>query len=683
MKRRLYITLFFIGMLPFSSFSQKEVDQVIADILREYIENFNADLDYSDMEQILINYHNKPVSLNTANQKELSNLLFLSDKQVNDILAYRKKFKGFRTIYELSAIPSIDSLALHRLKYFTTTDENPVSQKLSPIQVLTKGTNKLNLKYQQVLEKEKGYKTDTVENYYQGNPSYLMLRFDHKLSDKVSYGFIAEKDPGEELFKGSENSGFDFYSGHFYLANQKWVKQLVIGDYHANFGQGLAFYSGMSFGKSANGTGLFRYSPGLRPSLSTNESNFLRGIGITNEYKNLRLTTFLSHRQIDGRGVYSDSMNFEENFFTSITSDGYHRTESELAKKKNLTETLGGMHLSAGFSKLDIGFTAVTGKFSMPLKPPDDLYKLYAFEGSDFLTLGSDYSFTIRNFHLYGEFGFDGKKLAGITGLNININSRISTSILYRNYPKEYKAIYANAFRENAATQNEQGLYVALNIIPAKNWSLNLYLDNYHFPWLIYNTDAPSKGVDFLSELAYRPNSKVAVTGRFRYKMQEDNISENSTVLNYISSSERYNFKIGMTCYLTPVISTVTRIDFNYYEYLQNAYEGLMAYQDIKLSLINHKLKIAMRYAFINSPEYETRFYTFESNMPYTFNVTSFYDQCLRYYLMAEYNMKKYLSFWLKFSQTEYLNKTSIGSGLSEIDGNTKTEVKLMVQVEF
>ena len=683
MKLRFHIIIMLIGILPFKALSQKDINPVISDILREYLENFNADADYSDLEQTLIDYYNKPVSLNTATDKQLSELLFLSDKQVSDILDYRKKFKGYRTIYELAAIPSIDSLTLSRLKYFTTTVENPKPQGLNPVHIFTKGRNKLNIKYQQTLEQEKGYRIDTTENHYPGSPYRLMIRYDHKLSDKVSYGFIAEKDPGEELFRGSQKNGFDFYSGHFYIANQKWIKQLVIGDYHANFGQGLTFYSGMSFGKSANATSLFRYSPGLRPSLSTNESNFLRGIGITTAYKDIQLTTFFSHRSIDGRGTNYDSLNFEDNYFTSLTSTGYHRTASEIAKKNNLTETLAGMHIKAGFSKVDIGVTAVAGKFSIPLLAGDELYKLYAFEGSSFLNFGSDYSYTFKNFHLFGEFGFDGNTFANITGLNINLNSRVSASILYRNYPQKYKAVYANAFRENSTTQNEQGLYVSFNIIPAKDWSVNLYLDHFYFPWLKYGADAPSKGLDYLIDVTYRPNLRVALNSRLRYTYHEKNASENITALNYLTFSERFNFRLSLSYYLSTMISLATRVEYNRYYSLNNATDGLMAYQDLKFSFLKDKLNITARYAFINSTDFDTRFYTFESDMPYSFSITSLYDKCLRYYLLAEYEMKKYLSFWLKVSQTNYLNKNSIGSGLSEIDGNKRTELKLMLQVEF
>jgi hypothetical protein len=683
MNFRYKITLLLFGILPFFSFSQKNDNPLISEILQEYLENFIADADYSDLEQTLITYYNNPLSLNTATDKQLTDLLFLTEKQVTDIIEYRIKFKGYRTIYELAAIPSMDSVTLHRLKYFTSTEESTSQLRIKPIHILTRGVNRLNIKYQQNLEQEKGYQADLTNNGYLGSPYRLMIRYSHQLSDKVSYGFIAEKDPGEELFRGSQKNGFDFYSGHFFISNQKWIKQLVIGDYHANFGQGLAFYSGMSFGKSANATGLYRYSPGLKPSMSANESNFLRGIGITSGYKNIKLTAFFSHRSIDGSGTGSDSMNQETAYFTSLTSTGYHRTNAEMAKKNNLTETLGGAHIVAGFSKLNLGFTVVGGKFSRPLLVSDQLYRLFTFEGTSFLNYGTDYSFTYKNYHLFGELGFDGKTFAGITGLNINLNSRMTASVLYRNYPKEYQAVYSNAFRENSATQNEQGIYISFNIIPAKNWSINMYLDHYSFPWLKYGVDGPSGGLDYMIDISCRPNSRFSLNGRVRYNYRELNSPENSTVLNFITSSKRYNFRLGLNFNVSKSIALLTRGEYNIYSTQEQNFSGLMLYQDIKFNMLKEKLKVYLRYAMVNSENYETRFYTFENDMPYSFSISSLYDLNLRYYLLVEYELKKYLSFWVKLSQTDYLNKTSVGSGLSETNGNKKTELKFMLQFEF
>ena len=53
-------------------------------------------------------------------------------------------------------------------------------------------------------------------------------------------------------FSGNQKNGFDFYSGHLYLRGFGKLKALALGDFHAQFGQGLTVWSGLAFGKSAD-----------------------------------------------------------------------------------------------------------------------------------------------------------------------------------------------------------------------------------------------------------------------------------------------------------------------------------------------------------------------------------------------------------------------------------------------
>ena len=47
------------------------------------------------------------------------------------------------------------------------------------------------------------------------------------------------------------------------------------------------------------------------------------------------------------------------------------------------------------------------------------------------------------------------------------------------------------------------------------------------------------------------------------------------------------------------------------------------------------------------------------------------------------YRINKNLDFWLKFDQTYYSNISVISSGLTEIDGNKKSEIKAELRIKF
>ena len=75
--------------------------------------------------------------------------------------------------------------------------------------------------------------------------------------------------------------------------------------------------------------------------------------------------------------------------------------------------------------------------------------------------------------------------------------------------------------------------------------------------------------------------------------------------------------------------------------------------------------------------------YAYENDVLYSFSIPVFYDKGYRYYLNLNYDATRKLSVWLRFAQTLYLDKNLIGSGLDEIMGNKKTEIRLQVIFSF
>ena len=86
---------------------------------------------------------------------------------------------------------------------------------------------------------------------YLGSPWKAYARYRFKYRRNLDFGITAEKDEGEEFFKGSQKQGFDFYSAHLFLRNIGPIKAVAIGDYQAQFGQGLVFSSGLSFARKS------------------------------------------------------------------------------------------------------------------------------------------------------------------------------------------------------------------------------------------------------------------------------------------------------------------------------------------------------------------------------------------------------------------------------------------------
>jgi hypothetical protein len=67
----------------------------------------------------------------------------------------------------------------------------------------------------------------------------------------------------------------------------------------------------------------------------------------------------------------------------------------------------------------------------------------------------------------------------------------------------------------------------------------------------------------------------------------------------------------------------------------------------------------------------------------YVYSIPFYYDRGSRFYAMVQYRVRKGIDIWLRYSQTLYSNVNVISSGLDEIDGNTKSEVKMQLRLEF
>lgn len=90
-----------------------------------------------------------------------------------------------------------------------------------------------------------------------------------------------------------------------------------------------------------------------------------------------------------------------------------------------------------------------------------------------------------------------------------------------------------------------------------------------------------------------------------------------------------------------------------------------------------------MRLMYFETGGYDSRMYAYENDVLYSFSIPVFYDKGYRYYININYDVSKKISLWLRLAQTIYKDKATVGTGLDEINGNRRTEVKWQLQYYF
>jgi hypothetical protein len=683
-------------LFSFGSSAQKkdvESDDAVEQKIENVTESINQDaasdkeIDYTTLLDNLNIYKEHPLDLNTATKEQLENLTLLNDLQVQALLAHIAKNGKLISLEELQSIDGFDLQTIYNILPFVKVNEGLSNTKPDFVKMLTKGKSMLMIRYQQVLQEQKGFSppdSNDTHRYY-GSPAKIYARYRYTFNDQFSFGVTGEKDAGEEFFTGSQKNGFDFYSAHLFYRGKGVLKTIALGDFQAQYGQGLVLWSGLAFGKSADVMNIKKSARGLVPYTSVDENLFMRGAGVSFAFKNCQLDFFGSTHKIDANVHASADTLTEEDIISAFEEDGYHRDSSELARKHTIRKTLAGSHFQYSTRKFSIGFTEYSTEFSRNLVKDYQPYNQFEFSGDHNTNVGVDYNYVFGNANFFGEIGrSDNGGMGYLNGILASLDQNVSVSILHRHYDKDYQALESTALAENSKVANEDGLYVGILLKPARSFTLNAYMDQFKFPWLRFSVDGPTAGKEYIAQLNYTPSKTFEAYFKIKQQNKPKNITADTHPITNLNDVKQVNYRFHVSYKVTSSISLANRVEFVTYQTGSNTPEkGYAIYQDINFQPLKSKLSFSARYALFDTDTYNTRIYVYESDVLYAYSIPSYYYRGNRFYITAHYRIMRGIDMWVRYGTTVYDNKTTVGSGLDEIDGNQKSEVKAQVRFQF
>lgn len=682
--------------MPLSIFPQEPIiDTTLSNEFEERIENIaensEGEIDYSDLSENLKYFQRNPINLNNTNRDELSELSLLSDIQINNLLNHIKKNNSLVSLYELQSIDGFDLQTIYSILPYVkiTGDKDRKNWNIKDVFKHSKST--LFIRYSDILQEQAGYApiSDSLlalkpNSRYLGSDYKLYSRYKFAYYNLLSFGVTMEKDYGEEFFKGTQKQGFDFYSAHFYIKNLGFLKTLAVGDYNLQFGQGLTLWSGLSFGISAEAVNIKKSGRGIIPYSSVNENLFLRGVAAQVNFKPLTLYSWFSYKKLDAStSSDADSLSGEEFFITTLQESGLHNTQNSIKNKDLTSELITGLRLETGFKQFKIGTTGNYTRFSNPIAASNSLYKKFNFTGNENYNLGVDYSLIVRNINFFGEAAMsksNGK--AFLNGAMLSPDRIYTVSFLHRYFERNYDVFYGSAIQASSSISNEHGLYVGNELKFSRKWSFNSYFDIFSFPWLRYRVDAPSKGVNMLAQIKYKPSKKAEFY--FRYRQQNKEISYANGYTSVITPISKNIFRINASFAVSEYVTLKSRAEYVTNKKGEGALKkGFLIYQDVNYRKPGSRIAFSVRYAIFDTDSYDERLYAYENDVLYAYSIPSYYGKGSRVYLMMKINATRNLDFWFRIANTYYSDRNKIGSGLEEIDGKNKTELKIQMRLSF
>src|SRR6478736_2700472 len=317
----------------------------------------DLDINYQDLYENYLQLISNPFELNKVTEEQLRSLYILGQDQINAILKYRSEAGLFFSVYELQTILDRQTF-LKVVPLVTVPDATQSFNRNIFKRIASEQNNYLLLRWGRTTEPQQGYSEKaTPSNRYNGSADNFYARFRTSRAGDFSLGFTMKKDAGEVISWNPSKGyyGFDYLSFHIQTLNKGKIKNLIIGDYQAQFGQGITLGSVFGIGKNGEAVNTMRRpNLGFIPYTSIYEAGYFRGAAISYSLsKSITLHSLASVRGRDG-ALQQDTISSAE-YLSSISYTGFPRTANELANRNTITESNFASVLQFKRNSLDAG----------------------------------------------------------------------------------------------------------------------------------------------------------------------------------------------------------------------------------------------------------------------------------------------------------------------------------------
>ena len=714
MKRLVLIIL----SLFFASFAKAQiaVDTLSADALNELLieqvermaEDSDDDIDYEELLDYYIFLSDNPININSDEVARLVELHLINAFQYEELKKYRRYYGDFLFMDELEMVEGFDQQTIDIIRPLVFAGQDHSRDRIT-FKKLLHGKHQLLGRYEQILEKQQGYlpTTDSAllakpNSRYLGCPQKLQFRYNYSYRNQIRAGFVLEKDAGEMFFTDKVSDtikallgknysrGFDFIGFHLYAKDLGIVKAAVLGDYQVSFGQGLTLWSGMSFGKAGAGSSVMKQGRGISPKSSASEYAFMRGAAVTLGKGPFSGTVFYSHRLVDANVSVTDTIESEAEFISSLQETGYHRTIGELQDRHAIRQQIVGGHLSYAIAHFEVGYTAHHTWLSVPLELRPSHYNQFYFQGQQLTDQGLDFKYVKGKVAVFGEVAMSinpdstarqlhwSQSLAGLAGVTFKPAGYLNFTLMYRDYGKMYQNLYSNAFGEGSRNQGQRGIYLGVEAAPAPYWTILAYVDQFLYTWLTSQVNAPSRGHDYYMRVTHSFNRRTNAYLQFRSKTKMKNSADGEVFSHYPIFYTKNTVRFNINYQIVGDLHCSNKAEYAHYRNDDGTNQhGYFLCQDIAYKPENLPFSLTFRYAIFDAKDYNARVYAYENDVLYSFSVPAMYGKGMRMYLLGKVKLFNALTLYARIGRTIYSDRDVIGSGLTQIEGNHKTDLKV------
>ena len=625
MRRPCIILALLISLCAFGQ--DAYLQRVIDDIYSQLAES--GETDYEDVLDDLQTLAAQPIDLNHTTADELLRLRFLSEQQIDAILLYTYKHP-MQELTELQLIPCLADYDIRNLLAFVTLRPDSARESIRIKDMLRHARHEITVRTD-ARNIENSLPIHTSKDDLR-DPFFVQARYKLNISNRLQFGVQLRRPPsgGEKDLQ---------YGAYLQLNDLGAVHTLVAGNFQAGFGQGLVFAPAFHNGRSAYVLTAGNAPEGLRKYSSTDDAG-LHGAGTT-----VRIQK--GKTRIDISALYS----------MQAANDSIWR------------HVLGG-NITIRRQHWKIGITMAENLYSDTLRLYRNMaYNQHYFRGIRQAVIGVNARYHRSWWDLFGEVATAQNKTWGVAaqaGCRMQPVAGVGLIALYRYYSPWFDNTLGYSLSQTSRINDENGLYIGLDVSRLRNWRFALYGDVFRFEGVKYGIPyAPSMGYETMGEITYAPKREWQMTLRLRAR--EKGRKE------LYSARYRYEWARGRWYLRTQAEANLTN------DSTGQAGWGVSVLQDVEYTCARVPLTLQGRVQCFDARAYANRIYTGEHDVLYGYSLPYVYGQGVRMYVNARYRIANQVSMYLRVSETIYSKQTYTQRQTAP----TRTDIHLLVRVSL
>lgn len=556
------------------------------------------------------------IDLNHSSLEDLEASEIFTSYQIHILLEYREKYGPIFSIYELAILPGFHPSNVSEIEPYVSIKPTKIPGRK------TRGKSMLMVNLEKSMPVGDAYQVDSTSGgkpMYAGPPLKTAIRIKAHPWEKLSMALSYEKDPGELFLYRNRPQ---FLSGYLSYVGDRFVKQLVLGNYKLNQGAGLV--NGAGFLHRAGDFRINQQSLSrIRPYASLSETMYEQGLACKMGTNKLQVLLWASYHKfsLSSSAFTNDSKAY--NWLDYQRSSGLYRSKSELETRELAYRLHSGIQLLYKHQNLTVGlmygseWVGPSNKAMAQLKenPDPSQQQKVSMHGNWYR----------KKLQIFGELSAsDFSSQAFLLGTQYHFNDYIRGCLLVHHYGAEYRGALPSSYGSGSHIRNEQGIAFHLHMETGKYIIVKLTGELFRYPLPRYLCDVPSSGYRLDLSLQNPTNKKLQWRARVVNKFWQKSPADLTSKIRPLQDNRISRFDARLIYFHHDRFRWQSRLVLSYYSQKQKSAPGYAALQQITLSTLK-KFKVTAQFVLFQVSNWENRIYLYEPGFYYSFSFPAYY----------------------------------------------------------